>query len=46
MDGEENEVVQGVLPLDSGLRDYFVDHIGIRPSSHKPSKFPTMLSGL
>ena len=29
MDGEENEVVQGVLPLDSGLRDYFVDHIGI-----------------
>ena len=29
MNGEEDEVVQGVLPLDSGLRDYFVDHIGI-----------------
>ena len=29
MNGEEDQVVQGVLPLDSGLRDYFVDHIGI-----------------
>ena len=29
MDDEENEVAQGVLSLDSGLRDYFVDHIGI-----------------
>ena len=29
MYGEEGEIVQGVLPLDSGLRDYCIEHIGI-----------------